>query len=304
MGSGHRGVYGGEGPASHGGTGRVRGVAVCGRGGPFGERGVGGGGRGMGGPQGCVGTQGVGEGGRTNQDRGCGFGGGQEMAPSVCSRRVRGVRGRRCGDARSSTPRYGGGTTRSEPSGVRSSGGVRRGAGGCRARSSGGECGAASVVDGACEARHSLGGAQAGAGDVTGGCTCGIRGVGPSAPSSGMSARRRLRRVVRRRPAADVRCPRTVPSHIVSVAPNMTSARAIYSRGVESVSLLVRGAPTSAPSKRIRAIVPEYHKTVDGIVAAERIGLETIRAACPHFNHWLTRVERAPGLVSAGPQVE
>ena len=63
-------------------------------------------------------------------------------------------------------------------------------------------------------------------------------------------------------------------------------------------------APTSAPSKRIRAIVPEYHKTVDGIVAAERIGLETIRAACPHFNHWLTRVERAPGLVSAGPQVE
>ena len=63
-------------------------------------------------------------------------------------------------------------------------------------------------------------------------------------------------------------------------------------------------APTSAPSKRIRAMVPEYHKTVDGIVAAERIGLETIRAVCPHFNHWVTRVERVPRLVSGGSKRE
>lgn len=63
-------------------------------------------------------------------------------------------------------------------------------------------------------------------------------------------------------------------------------------------------APTSAPSKRILEIVPEYRKTVDGIVAAEGIGLSRIRAACPHFNRWMARVERIPELVSGGAQRE
>lgn len=62
--------------------------------------------------------------------------------------------------------------------------------------------------------------------------------------------------------------------------------------------------PITAPSKRILAIVPEYRKTVDGILVASRVGLERFRAACPHFNHWMTRVERVPGLVAGGPQRE
>lgn len=62
--------------------------------------------------------------------------------------------------------------------------------------------------------------------------------------------------------------------------------------------------PTTAPSKRILTMVPEYRKTVDGILAASRVGLERFRAACPHFNHWMTRVERVPGLVAGGPQGE
>ena len=63
-------------------------------------------------------------------------------------------------------------------------------------------------------------------------------------------------------------------------------------------------APESAPSKRIQALVPEYRKTLDGIVAAGRIGLDRIRAACPHFNGWITRIEGVPGLVAGGRQRE
>lgn len=50
-------------------------------------------------------------------------------------------------------------------------------------------------------------------------------------------------------------------------------------------------APALAPSKRILALAPEYRKLVDGVRAAERIGIQRIRAACPHFNDWLNRIE-------------
>ena len=55
-------------------------------------------------------------------------------------------------------------------------------------------------------------------------------------------------------------------------------------------------APESAPSKRILAVAPEYRKPVDGIRAAQRMGLETIRANCPHFDGWMSRLERVPKL--------
>jgi hypothetical protein len=50
--------------------------------------------------------------------------------------------------------------------------------------------------------------------------------------------------------------------------------------------------PEGAPSKRILKIAPRYSKTVDGIAAAERIGLPALRAKCPHFNSWVTRLEQ------------
>ncbi len=55
-------------------------------------------------------------------------------------------------------------------------------------------------------------------------------------------------------------------------------------------------APESAPSKRILAVAPEYRKPVDGIRAARRMGLETIRANCPHFDCWMSRLEGVPRL--------
>ena len=52
--------------------------------------------------------------------------------------------------------------------------------------------------------------------------------------------------------------------------------------------------PEGAPSKRIEALIPGYSKPFLGPTAAKAIGLDKIRAACPHFNAWLTRLEEIP----------
>lgn len=63
--------------------------------------------------------------------------------------------------------------------------------------------------------------------------------------------------------------------------------------GVQSPELIDDGAHT-APSKRIIAQFPEYEdaKTIVGPQAAQRIGLETIRSKCPHFDGWIKRLEK------------
>ena len=50
------------------------------------------------------------------------------------------------------------------------------------------------------------------------------------------------------------------------------------------------GAKT-APSKRIRALMPGYDKLDHGEDIALRIGLPTMRAECPRFDAWLRRLE-------------
>lgn len=49
--------------------------------------------------------------------------------------------------------------------------------------------------------------------------------------------------------------------------------------------------PETAPSKRILRIFPGYQKAVHGPLVARRIGLETLRRECPHFDEWLTWLE-------------
>ena len=49
--------------------------------------------------------------------------------------------------------------------------------------------------------------------------------------------------------------------------------------------------PQTAPSKRIEQLIPRYNKPAHGYLIAEAIGLDTIRAECPRFNQWLTRLE-------------
>ena len=50
--------------------------------------------------------------------------------------------------------------------------------------------------------------------------------------------------------------------------------------------------PDTAPSKQIEQVMlRRYTKPRDGYLVAEEIGLDKIRAECPRFNEWVTRLE-------------
>lgn len=49
--------------------------------------------------------------------------------------------------------------------------------------------------------------------------------------------------------------------------------------------------PNTCPSRRIGGVVDGYQKVIHGNVGALHIGLPIMRAECPHFDTWLTRVE-------------
>lgn len=55
----------------------------------------------------------------------------------------------------------------------------------------------------------------------------------------------------------------------------------------------VNNSPQTAPSKRLIRHWPNYAhaKPHYGVLIAQKIGLPTIRAACPRFNSWVTRLE-------------
>ena len=55
----------------------------------------------------------------------------------------------------------------------------------------------------------------------------------------------------------------------------------------------VNNSPATAPSKRLIARWPAYAKAKPhyGVLLASKIGLPAIRARCPRFNDWVTRLE-------------
>lgn len=53
----------------------------------------------------------------------------------------------------------------------------------------------------------------------------------------------------------------------------------------------INDSPKSAPSKRILKAMPGYQKTFHGPLIACEIGLDAMRAVCPHFNEWLEKLE-------------
>ncbi|MDR1461823.1 MAG: DUF4276 family protein [Azoarcus sp.] len=63
------------------------------------------------------------------------------------------------------------------------------------------------------------------------------------------------------------------------------------------------GAATH-PKARLHDLVEGYKETSDGPTLLEKIGLPAVRAACPHFDGWLTRLEalgdEAPQLSTGG----
>src|SRR5689334_15628587 len=67
---------------------------------------------------------------------------------------------------------------------------------------------------------------------------------------------------------------------------NFREIRAMFSTPEE-----INESPISAPSKRLEALVPGYEKPLLGSLAVIEIGLDRIRAECPHFDHWLRKLE-------------
>lgn len=55
----------------------------------------------------------------------------------------------------------------------------------------------------------------------------------------------------------------------------------------------INDSPLTAPSKRVLDLIPNYEKPLLGTLAVLAIGLNTLRAQCPHFNDWVIRLERA-----------
>jgi hypothetical protein len=57
---------------------------------------------------------------------------------------------------------------------------------------------------------------------------------------------------------------------------------------------LINNSEQTAPSKRILQCIPEYDKPVDGIEIAQKIGLNTLREKCRHFDNWVSKLENLP----------
>ncbi|MCL2645171.1 MAG: DUF4276 family protein [Betaproteobacteria bacterium] len=53
----------------------------------------------------------------------------------------------------------------------------------------------------------------------------------------------------------------------------------------------INDSKNTAPSKRILSIMPTYQKVIHGSSIARSIGLDAMRAACPHFGGWLQKLE-------------
>ena len=49
--------------------------------------------------------------------------------------------------------------------------------------------------------------------------------------------------------------------------------------------------PQTAPSKRLLDLFPQYDKPLYGALAVLDVGLEAIRAECPHFREWIEWLE-------------
>ncbi len=50
--------------------------------------------------------------------------------------------------------------------------------------------------------------------------------------------------------------------------------------------------PGHAPSERIKTMFPGYRKTLHGPTVSKRIGIERLRAECPHFHNWVSMLEQ------------
>jgi len=89
------------------------------------------------------------------------------------------------------------------------------------------------------------------------------------------------------------------PAHFAASFPQARAEIVLLQQIADGVATPeeINDGPTTAPSKRIEAALPGYGrgKVAVGPRVAELIGLPTIRAKCPHFNDWVTKLERLDG---------
>lgn len=60
----------------------------------------------------------------------------------------------------------------------------------------------------------------------------------------------------------------------------------------------INDSPETAPSKRLLRAVPGYRKNLHGPEALQAATLAVVRARCPRFNTWLTRLEQLGALAA------
>lgn len=53
----------------------------------------------------------------------------------------------------------------------------------------------------------------------------------------------------------------------------------------------INDGPTTHPKARLKRLHPGYSETADGPTLLEKIGLNAVRACCPHFDGWLRQLE-------------
>lgn len=61
--------------------------------------------------------------------------------------------------------------------------------------------------------------------------------------------------------------------------------------------LINHGADTH-PKARLHSLVGGYKETSDGPTLLQKIGIAAVRAACPHFDGWLNRLEALGGVAA------
>ena len=54
----------------------------------------------------------------------------------------------------------------------------------------------------------------------------------------------------------------------------------------------INDSSETAPSKRLQALIPGYQKPLQGVLAAQEIGIDTIRKECPLFAGWIEELEQ------------
>ena len=81
----------------------------------------------------------------------------------------------------------------------------------------------------------------------------------------------------------------------VADVPARAAAALANVRGQFATPEDINDNPNTAPSRRILDAIPRYRKRVNGPLAAREIGLGGIRAECPRFDGWVSRLEGLGG---------